>query len=121
MVFLDFRKVFNKIKTWAFLRALDNSRIDSSYSTLTNDIYDKTTLQIQVDENPTTDKIPIERGVCQGGRHIVAKIVHFGSFKNMAQEDKGIEIYGWYLNHLRYADDILLLSTAVEDLKLMVK
>lgn len=38
----------------------------------------------------------------------------------MAWEKKGLNIDGVYLNHLRFADDIVLISPDIEELKAML-
>ena len=69
-----------------------------------------------------TEKIPIKRGVRQGDT-ISPKLFTLaleGVFKNMSWDEKGINIDSTYLNHLRFADDIVLISSDPEELKVMI-
>lgn len=70
-----------------------------------------------------TYKIHIKRGVRQGDT-IFPKLFTLAMediFKTLTWENKGISIDGTYLNHLRFADDIVIFSSNLEELRQMLE
>jgi hypothetical protein len=93
--------------------ALNKARVDSRYSNLLKNIYDTSTMQVTVNEDWKTAEIPAERGVRQGDP-ISPKLFTLAmeyAFQNLNWDSKGIQIDGTHLNHLRFADDIVLISS----------
>lgn len=123
MAYVDYRKTFDSIETWAVLMAMEEARIDSRYSRLIKSIYEGATLQVKLNDDWTTEKIPVKRGVRQGDtispKLFTAALEH--ALKKLNWERKGISIDGAYLNHLRYADDIVLISESPDELVEMLQ
>lgn len=123
LAFVDFHKAFDSIETWAFTQAMDDTRIDSRYTNLLKYIYKNATFHVKMDEDFKTDKIKVNRGVRQGDP-ISPKLFTLALenvFKKLQWEMKGINIDGSYLNHLRFADDIVLINSNVHELSDMLK
>lgn len=100
---------------------MDKARIDSRYSNLIRHIYAGATLRVKIEDDMVTEKIPIERGVRQGDT-ISPKLFILALediFKSLSWGRKDISIDGTYLNHLRFSDDVVLISTDPEELKAM--
>ena len=122
MAFVDYEKAFDSIETWAILAALNKARIDSRYTSLVQHIYENAMFHVNIGDEMIKEKIPIKRGVRQGDT-ISPKLFTLaleGVFKNMSWDEKGINIDSTYLNHLRFADDIVLISSDPEELKVMI-
>lgn len=64
IAFIDFRKAFDMLESWAVINAMRNARIDQRYIDLINYIYSRATMKIK--QHRTTEKINISRGVRQG-------------------------------------------------------
>ncbi|KAM0735271.1 LINE-1 retrotransposable element ORF2 protein [Formica fusca] len=123
LAFVDYQKAFDSIETWAVLRAMDNARIDSRYSNLIRHIYEHATLHVKMEEDWVTGKVPVGRGVRQGDT-ISPKLFTLALediFKNLKWEQKSINIDGKRLNHLRFADDIILISSGAGELESMLQ
>ncbi|CAH1224416.1 unnamed protein product [Diabrotica balteata] len=123
LAFVDYNKAFDSIEFWAVLDGMNNARIDSRYRMLLKYIYDNATMQINVAEGLTTNKIRSERGVRQGDT-ISPKLFTLALedvFKKLNWEQLGIKIDGRFLSHLRFADDIVLISNNTEELIYMLK
>lgn len=66
LAFVDYQKAFDSIETWSFLTAMEDARIDSRYSAIIKNIYDKATFHVKIDDDLKTDKILLGKGVRQG-------------------------------------------------------
>ncbi|KAL3287523.1 hypothetical protein HHI36_001992 [Cryptolaemus montrouzieri] len=80
-------------------------------------------MQITIDEETTSKEIPVKRGIRQGDT-ISPKLFTLSLedvFKGLKWETRGITIDGVRLNHLRFADDIVLISDDAEDLCTMLE
>ncbi|CAG9840644.1 unnamed protein product [Diabrotica balteata] len=121
MAFIDFEKAFDSVEHWAVQNSLQNSRIDYRYTDLITNIYNKATTTIKLMKQ--TEPIKINRGVRQGDT-ISPKLFNQALedvFKRLHWDDLGININGQNLNHLRYADDIVLITEKSEELQRMME
>lgn len=123
MAFIDYHKAFDSVETWAFLTAMNDARIDSRYTALMEDIYKEATFHVKINDDLHTGKINLNKGVRQGDpispKLFTAAIEKV--FKQLNWDEKGMKIDGAYLSHLRFADDIILTSTNIEELKTMIE
>ncbi|XP_030765246.1 uncharacterized protein LOC115889402 [Sitophilus oryzae] len=78
---------------------------------------------ITVNLHSTTNQIKIKRGVRQGDtispELFITVLEH--AFKMLAWQQKGIVIDGERLNHLRFADDIVIVSDSLGEIKDMLQ
>ena len=119
---MDYHKAFDSIEKWAFPTALENARVDSRYSTIMKAIYSKATFHVKINDDIKTDKIKIGKGVRQGDT-ISPKLFTLALenvFKQLNWENRGLNIDGTHLHHLRFADDIVLISTDMDELNIML-
>lgn len=102
---------------------MDDARVDSRYTELLVDIYKNATFHVRVNEDLETERIQLNRGVRQGDT-ISPKLFTLALeniFKTLTWDKKGINIDGSHLNHLRFADDIVLISSNIQELKDMLE
>lgn len=95
---------------------MDTAGIDSRCKNLLKFIYNKRTFQIKQQEDILAGKIPIKRGVRQGDT-ISPKVVdpRIGRcIQTSGLKQRGIYIASRYLNHLRFEDDLVLISNDLE-------
>ncbi|KAL3271590.1 hypothetical protein HHI36_022065 [Cryptolaemus montrouzieri] len=120
IAFIDYQKAFDSIEIWAVLNSLNACRVDSRYTNLIKNIYSSAIMHVQL-WNKTND-IPIKRGVRQGDTVspglFIAALNEI--FREMDWHKKGINIDGELLHHLRFADDIVLISSNVQELQDMI-
>lgn len=122
LAFVDYAKAFDSIELWAIINAMYNARIDSRYRNLLRYIYENATIKVKIDDELETQKIPIQRGVRQGDP-ISPKLFTLALedvFKQVNWENKGLNIDGRYLSHLRFADDIVIISNNLNELSDML-
>ena len=85
------------------------------------DIYSRCSTNITIFEDPVN--IPIERGVRQGDT-ISPKLftaVLEDIIRKLEWEEFGLNIHGRRLNHLRFADDIVLISSTTSEASIMLR
>lgn len=120
LAFVDFEKAFDSLELYAILNSLQNSRIDHRYTNLIRNIYQNATLIVKT--HSETNKVKMKKGVRQGDT-ISPKLFTLcleDVFKNFNWENKGVNVDGNMLNHLRFADDILLIADNITDLQEMI-
>ncbi len=120
MAFIDYEKAFDSVKASAVMQGLRKQGVDELYIKILEDIYRDSTATIQLHKK--SSKIPIRKGVRQGDT-ISPKLFRAcleEIFKKLEWDDMGLTIDGEYLNNLRFADDIVLLSNSGEDFEKMI-
>ena len=121
LIFIDFEKAFDSVETWSILDSLNECRVDSRYSNTIRYVYENATSCIKLHEN--TKKFRIGRGVRQGDT-ISPKLFTSSLesvFKKLDWSKKGININGKYLSHLRFADDIVLMTVDLNEAQIMLQ
>jgi len=121
LVFVDFHKAFDTVELSSIIAALEQCRIDYRYTRLIEYIYSNATTTVKLHE--TTEKIKISRGVRQGDTispKLFIAVLEY-AMKSLSWEDKGVNIDGERLTHLRFADDIVIVSDNIGDAKQMLE
>jgi hypothetical protein len=121
LIFIDFEKAFDSVETWSILDSLDECRVDSRYSNTIRYVYKNATSCIKL--HKSTEKFRIGRGVRQGDTispKLFTSILE-SVFKKLDWSNKGININGEYLSHLRFADDIVLMAADLDQAQVMLQ
>ncbi|XP_052745839.1 uncharacterized protein LOC128199637 [Bicyclus anynana] len=120
VAFIDYSKAFDSINHSAIWKALYSLKIDQKYINIIKNIYENSTSKVKLETSG--EPFNIERGVRQGDplspKLFIAVLQDIFSKMNWAQ--KGILINGNYLNHLRFADDIVIMAESPKDLEEMI-
>ena len=120
LAFIDYEKAFDSVEISAVMQALRKQGIQETYVRTLEDVYTNSTATIKLHKD--SERIPIGKGVRQGDT-ISPKLFTAcleEVFKNLEWENVGIKIDGEYLNNLRFADDIVLMSESGEELQMML-
>lgn len=121
LIFIDFKKAFDSVEFDAVWRSLKNQAVHATLINIIQKIYSTALVDVKVGHH----QVPIEvrRGVRQGDTispQLFAAVVE-DVFRRLDWEEKGININGSRLNHLRYADDIVLISHDPDEVSEMLQ
>ncbi|XP_037294379.1 uncharacterized protein LOC115454908 [Manduca sexta] len=121
MAFIDFEKAFDTVEHWAVIHSLQRCQVDCRYVQAIKETYQAATLQVKLHD--LTKPVPIKRGVRQGDtmspKMFTACLEDV--FKLIDWSDRGVNVNGEYLSHLRFADDIILFANNSENLQTMIE
>lgn len=119
--FVDYNKAFDSIHHTKIWKALERQGVEHKYIRIIKNIYTNSSAQVKME---TLGEIfPIERGVRQGdplSPKLFSAVLE-EIFREMDWSKFGISINGSYLNHLRFADDLVLFTDNAETLQVMLQ
>lgn len=120
IAFIDYQKAFDTISHSAIWQTLLTQNVNQRYINILKHLYEKSHSRVQLED--LGPPIKIERGVRQGDPlsprlfiAVLETVISKLNWKNL-----GINIKGKYLSHLRFADDIALLTDSHKDLQYMI-
>lgn len=119
--FVDFNKAFDTLEHRFIWDALKDQGVHAKYIRILKNVYTKSTTQVKLES--IGEEFPVERGVRQGdpiSPKIFAAVLEM-IFRNLDWTNKGLNINGENLSHLRFADDLILFSENPKTLKEMLQ
>ncbi|KAK6756377.1 hypothetical protein RB195_014658 [Necator americanus] len=120
LTFIDLKKAFDSVETEAVVEALDNQGVPTQYIKVLRELYSNFTSGISpFHKNIITD---VKRGVGQGDT-ISPKIFTAtveNAMRKFEWDDMGVKIDGRQLHHLRFADDIVLVTPSISQAERML-
>ncbi|CAB3228197.1 unnamed protein product [Arctia plantaginis] len=119
--FVDFHKAFDSLEHKYIWKALKCQGVQMKYIRILNIIYSGSTAQVKLET--TGEPFPVQRGVRQGdpvSPKLFTAVLEM-IFRNLEWEDIGLNINGQKLNHLRFADDLILFSEDSRRLERMLQ
>jgi len=117
LVFVDYEKAFDSVEVNAVLNAIGRQGVQRKYVKLLEDVNNGCSTYIKLFHDNL--EIPVKRGVRQGDT-ISPKLFTAALedvFRRLDWEDRGVRVDGEHLSHLRFADDIVLISHTVEEVE----
>ncbi|KAK6737188.1 hypothetical protein RB195_019714 [Necator americanus] len=120
LTFIDLKKAFDSVETEAVVEALDNQGVPTQYIKVLRELYSNFTTGI----SPFYKNIIIDvkRGVRQSDT-ISPKIFTAtleNAMRKLEWDDMGVEVDGRQLHHLRFADDIVLITPSISQAERML-
>lgn len=121
LAFVDYNKAFDTLKHGKIWEALEAQGIDNKYIRLIAKIYKNMKAKIKTER--IGEYFPIKRGVRQGdpmSPKLFSAVLEY-VFRCLEWDNYGLNINGVQLNHLRFADDIILISKDPTNLQEMLR
>ncbi|KAK6731323.1 hypothetical protein RB195_007659 [Necator americanus] len=120
LTFIDLKKAFDSVETEAVVEALDNQGVPTQYIKVLRELYSNFTTGI----SPFYKNIIIDvkRGVRQGDT-ISPKIFTAtleNAMRKLEWDDMGVKVDGRQQHHLRFADDIVLVTPSISQAERML-
>ena len=120
LIFVEFEKALDSVEISAILTSLTTLGVDHHYIHLLKDIYSNCSSTITLNSNKII--FNINKGVRQGDtispKLFTACLEYI--FKNFKWDQYGLNIDGEKLNHLKFADDVILIATNMEEAERML-
>uniref|UniRef100_A0A7I4Y7G6 Reverse transcriptase domain-containing protein n=1 Tax=Haemonchus contortus TaxID=6289 RepID=A0A7I4Y7G6_HAECO len=120
LLFVDYKKAFDSVEINAVLNALAQAGVDPAYVHLLEQCLSNTSTSIQLFERKL--KIPVGKGVRQGDtispKLFTAALQY--AMLNLDWDERGYSVNGRNVNNLRFADDIVLISSSTPEMEKMV-
>ena len=120
--FVDYDKAFHSIKFKPIFHALKNHGVNKAYLDTIKHLYHEATSVIHL--HTDSKKYRLQRGVRQGDNispRLFTSCLQDAIIGKINWKDRGIKIYGEYLSHLIFADDIILITKSTSELQKMVQ
>lgn len=121
MAFIDYTKAFDSISHEAIWESLEKQGIHTTYIKTIKTIYCNSKAKIQLET--LGNAFEIKRGVRQGdplSPKLFSAVLE-NIFRKLDWDQFGLNINGRKLNHLRFADDIVLFEENPETLRKMIQ
>ena len=120
IAFIDYSKAFDSISHKSIWKALKTFHVNQGYINLLRTIYSKSVSRVRLEKRG--EEINIGRGVRQGDpispKLFIAVLENI--FQKINWKNCGLKIGDRYLSHLRFADDIAVLSESPKQLEKMI-
>ena len=119
--FVDYSKAFDSLEHNMIWQAIKSQGVENKYIRILRNIYSQSSAQVQLER--ISEEFPINKGVRQGDP-ISPKLfsaVLETIFRNLDWDEYGLNINGEKLNHLRFADDLVLFSECPKTLQKMLQ
>lgn len=121
LAFVDYNKAFDSLRHVEIWEALETQGINKKYIRLIHNIYKNMKAKIRTER--VGEDFPIKRGVRQGDplspKLFSAVLEHV--FRRLEWNKYGLNINGVQLTHLRFADDLILISSHAKGLQEMLE
>ncbi|KAK6749471.1 hypothetical protein RB195_001838 [Necator americanus] len=120
LTFIDLKKAFDSIETEAVVEALDNQGVPTQYIKVLRELYGNFTTGISPFYKDII--IDVKRGVRQSDT--ISPKIFTATLENTVRklewDDMEVKVDGRQLHHLRFADDILLITPSISQAERML-
>lgn len=121
MAFVDYNKAFDSLSHNYIWKTLENQGVEKKYIKIIKEIYKNTTATVQLEQQG--EEFRVQKGVRQGDplspKLFTAVLENI--FRNLDWGHFGININGMNLNHLRFADDIVIFASKPSIIQTMLQ
>ncbi|KAK6735544.1 hypothetical protein RB195_018638 [Necator americanus] len=96
LTFIDLKNAFDSVETEAVMEALDNQGVPTQYIKVLRELY----------SNFTTGILPFYK-------NIIIDVKRGNAMRKLEWDDMGVKVDGRQLHHLRFADEIVLITPSI--------
>lgn len=117
LMFIDYKKAFDSVYHSTVWKALHQQGVEQEVLKVLKHLYYNSVAYIKLDTKGTC--FQLGRGVKQGdplSPNLFNSVLE-NIFRELNWEGKGIKINGMWLNNLRFADDVVLISRNMDELR----
>ncbi|EYB90115.1 hypothetical protein Y032_0223g2663 [Ancylostoma ceylanicum] len=121
MTFIDYCKAFDSVEYHTAWESLLEQGVERNYVDVLKDCYSNCTTKFRPFNRPIV--VPIKKGVRQGdpiSSNLFSAVLE-PVIRKCDWDDFGVNVIGRMINHLRFADDIVLLSHTPQEAERMVR
>ncbi|KAG6465037.1 hypothetical protein O3G_MSEX014898 [Manduca sexta] len=121
IAFIDYKKAFDTISHTSIWNTLEEQGVNTEYIEIIKSIYNISTGRVKLEKIGSS--FPIKRGVRQGDPMSPTLFIAVleSIISKLDWQKCGLYINGHYLNHLRFADDLVLLSESYSQQQFMLQ
>uniref|UniRef100_A0A0K0DAM3 Reverse transcriptase domain-containing protein n=1 Tax=Angiostrongylus cantonensis TaxID=6313 RepID=A0A0K0DAM3_ANGCA len=120
LTFIDLEKAFDSIEIEAVMEALGNQGVPTQYIKILRELCNNFTTKISPFYNDIN--VDVKRGVRQGDT--ISPKLFTATLQNVMRtlewDNMGVKIDGWQIHHLRFADDIVLITPDISQAERML-
>ncbi|KAE9415687.1 hypothetical protein Angca_006031, partial [Angiostrongylus cantonensis] len=120
LTFIDLEKAFDSIEIEAVMEALGNQGVPTQYIKILRELYNNFTTKISPFYNDIN--VDVKRGVRQGDT--ISPKLFTATLQNVMRtlewDNMGVKIDGRQIHHLRFADDIVLITPDISQAERML-
>ncbi|KAI8437727.1 hypothetical protein MSG28_011961 [Choristoneura fumiferana] len=121
LAYIDYKKAFDSVSHNYIWETLTTQNVESEYIQVIKSIYNNSKSRVQLETAGSW--FPIKRGVRQGDP--LSPILFIAALESIINKldwkERGIKVQNKYLSHLRFADDLVLISEKGTELQYMIE
>uniref|UniRef100_W6NIK6 RNA-directed DNA polymerase (Reverse transcriptase) domain containing protein n=1 Tax=Haemonchus contortus TaxID=6289 RepID=W6NIK6_HAECO len=120
LTFIDLKKAFDAVEKEAVIEAVGNQGVPTQYIRIPRELYNNFTTRISLIYREVI--INVKSGVRQGDTNSpkLFSAALENVMRHMEWESMGVKVDGRYLHHLRFTDDIMLITPNIEQTEQML-
>ncbi|KAK6735629.1 hypothetical protein RB195_018691 [Necator americanus] len=113
LTFINLRKTSDTVETRAIMEALDNQGVRNPHMNILRELYSNFTTKISTFYNDVI--IDMKRGVRQSDTILptIFSDTLENAMRRLESDDMGVKVNGRHLHHLCFADDIVLITSTI--------
>uniref|UniRef100_A0A0K0DG47 Reverse transcriptase domain-containing protein n=1 Tax=Angiostrongylus cantonensis TaxID=6313 RepID=A0A0K0DG47_ANGCA len=119
LTFIDLQKAFDLIEIEAVMEALDSQGVPTQYLKILRELYKDFTNKISPFFSDVNVDVKREVWQCDTIPPKLFTVIFQNAMRTLEWDNMGVKVDGWQLHHLRFVDDILLITLDISQAERM--